>query len=499
LSFDYFFRDAESIEAAVRFARSLKIAVEISFDYNSGLRGLLEDSEEYDKIIKEIHLRSANRLLEGCLKNGGLYIKLGQGVAAINHILPVEYTDTLKQLEDKCLERKPDEVDKLFLEDFGERPSDLFAEFDYKPIAAASLAQVFKAKTKQGDEVAVKVQYIDLQKRFRGDVGTILFLNDLIAFFHKNYNFGWIIRDLRHSLEMELDFNHEAENGERCAKDLQHFNFIHIPKVHHDLTGTRVLTAEYIDGGCKVSDVKFLNDNQINIKSVDEKLFKVFAYQIFTTGFVHADPHPGNIFVRKDARGKIQLVLLDHGLYETVPKDVRDNLCKFWEAIVLRDYEAMKEYSDRLEVSDHKRFAEILLQKPLDINKFSFSTKYTEEEVLWMKKVASKRFDVIMKVLREMPRNLLFIVRNLNIVRAIAKEHGDLVDRPKIMARFAISNLLQTGVGFFGFVRRKIHFEYRLWKIFMEFWVMRNYLRLLEVLGRAPENTSTILDLEFEQ
>lgn len=110
--------------------------------------------------MKEIHQRSANRLLEGCLLNGGLYIKIGQGVAAINHILPVEYTDTLKLLEDKCLVRKTDEVKRLFLEDFGEPPENLFAEFNYEPCAAASLAQVFRAKTKAGDDVAVKVRKV---------------------------------------------------------------------------------------------------------------------------------------------------------------------------------------------------------------------------------------------------------------------------------------------------------------------------------------------------
>jgi aarF domain-containing kinase len=450
-------------------------------------------------VIKTVHQRSANRLLEGCLLNGGLYIKTGQGVAAINHILPIEYTETLKLLEDRCLERKKDEVNRLFMEDFGETPDKIFEEFNYQPIAAASLAQVFRAKTKQGDDVAVKVQYIDLQKRFRGDVGTILLLNDIIALVHKNYNFGWIIRDLKKSLEMELDFLNEAKNAERCAKDLMHYNYVYIPKVYKDLSNTRVLTAEYIENAVKISDVESLKKMKVNIKDLDKKLFEIFAYQIFTTGFVHADPHPGNIFVRKTVDDKTQIVLLDHGLYETISGEIRDNLCKFWEAIVLRDYKLMKIYSDKLEVSDHKRFAEILLQKPLDVNKFSLQTKYTEQEVNYMKKIASQHFDIIMQVLKEMPRNLLFIVRNLNIIRAIAKEHGDLIDRPKIMARCAIANLMETGDSFIKYLRRKIYFEYRLWKIFMEFWFMRNYLKFLEKIGRAPDQTSSVLDLKFDE
>lgn len=115
-----------------------------------------------------------------------------------------------------------------------------------------------------------------------------------------------------------------------------------------------------------------------------------------------------------------------------------------------------------------------------------------------MKKIASQRFDVIMKILSDMPRNLLFIVRNLNIVRAIARDHGDLIDRPKVMARFAITSLLKANGNFFTYMKRKLFFEYRLWKIFMQFWLMRNYLKLLETLGRAPADTSAILDIDFD-
>lgn len=97
--------------------------------------------------------------------------------------------------------RKPEEVKRVFQEEFGKNPDEIFAHFDYEPIAAASLAQVFRARTIDGNEVAVKVQYHDLIKRFSGDFGTILFLQNIIKMIHKNYNFGWILNDLRKNLE----------------------------------------------------------------------------------------------------------------------------------------------------------------------------------------------------------------------------------------------------------------------------------------------------------
>lgn len=349
------------------------------------------------------------------------------------------------------------------MDDFGLPPEEMFKEFDYKPVACASLAQVFKATTKDGDVVAVKVQYIDLQKRFPADIGTILFLQDMFGLVFKDYNFSWMINDVRKNLLQELDFKNEARNVEKCSKDLKKFDFIHIPTVRWDLTTHRILTAEFIEG-CKINETDLIKEQNLDLKDIDMKLFKTFAEQIFNTGFVHADPHPGNIFVRKGKNGKAELVILDHGLYQTVSYENRQSLCHFWEAIVLKDHKNMKKYADELNVSGYKRLAEVLLQKPLESKGGKFTSKLTEEDIAYMTQVAKERFNDVMSTLSDMPRSMLFVVRNLNTVRAIAREHGDPVDRLAVMARYAVSCIYRER-GFFKFfywLNHRIRFEYYL-------------------------------------
>ena len=115
-------------------------------------------------------------------------------------------------------------------------------------------------------------------------------------------------------MPLELSFIQEGRNAEKISNMLQHFTWLVVPKIYWKQTTDRILTMEYIDG-IHINDVKNLQKANMDLVGISNKISQMYADMIFKYGYVHCDPHPGNVLVRKNLNNTEEIVLLDHGLY----------------------------------------------------------------------------------------------------------------------------------------------------------------------------------------
>ncbi len=295
------------------------------------------------------HAFAAGVLYRVAVRRQGLLIKLGQLIAARPDIFPLEYVRELSRLHDQVPPRSYAQIAPALRKGLGAPPERVFKAFDRTPLAAASLAQVHHAVLRDGQEVAVKVQYPGIETVVRADLFGLNAVKWALGRLLPGLNIGEIVDDLRDSIPQELDFIHEGRNAERVARNFAGKPGAIVPRIVWEHTSRRVLVMEYIRG-IKITETAKLHAAGIDLRSLCRLFLSIYFDQILVHGFFNADPHPGNLLVVPRGNGQAEIALLDFGLVKELTPEFRVGSAYLCRAILTFDPIATREAYHRLGV-----------------------------------------------------------------------------------------------------------------------------------------------------
>ncbi|MBM4410612.1 MAG: AarF/ABC1/UbiB kinase family protein [Chloroflexi bacterium] len=288
------------------------------------------------------HQRAAEAVVRRAVKQQGLIIKTCQFLGSRADVLMDEYVVTLSLVHDQVPPRPWSEIRPVIESELGGAVGTVFAEFDPEPIAAASLAQVYRARLHDGTDVAVKVQYPGIDRIVQWDLRSITLLANVWSRFENIIDFRPIVAEMRRYAPDEVDFVHEADAADALREMLADRDDVVVPRIHRDFSTKKVVTMDFIDG-IKISNVAALRAAGVDTAAVADTLIDLFNEMILRRGMFHADPHPGNVFVipPEAAGGKAKIALVDFGLTKRIPDEFRQQMIVLTSAIVAQQPEAI--------------------------------------------------------------------------------------------------------------------------------------------------------------
>jgi predicted unusual protein kinase regulating ubiquinone biosynthesis (AarF/ABC1/UbiB family) len=362
----------------------------------------------------------------------GLLIKACQFIGTRADVLPDEFIEVLSRLQDRVPSRPFAELRPHIERELGQPLDAVFSAVDETPVASASLAQVHRARLRDGRDVAVKVQYPDIAQLVEIDIQNLGFFINLLARFERNFDMRIILREIKRYVPLELDFEHEATNAERIRSNLQHRSDVIVPQIVREHTTKKLLVMEYI-AGIKVTDVARLAAAGIDKHEVARCLTEIFCHQILVDGFFHADPHPGNILVRPGP----QLVLLDFGLAKDFPTGFRDGVVKLVSAIFLQDRatiaQAFRDLGFKTKNADTDS---LVVLGEVFLGQVARSGKAYADEAMIEQFGKDLAEALRANPLIEAPSDILLVVRVMGLLSGIGKQLDSKVDPLGLMMPF---------------------------------------------------------------
>ncbi|REJ92270.1 MAG: AarF/ABC1/UbiB kinase family protein [Planctomycetota bacterium] len=279
-------------------------------------------------------MSSETRIRMALMELGPTFIKLGQILSTRPDLVGVELASELTHLQADVKADRPEQVRRLVEAELGEPIEVLFAEFDDQPLASASIAQVHRARLHSGEEVVVKVQHVGIEKTVTVDLEILSGLAQF-AEMHPdlvNYRPRATVAEFQRTLRREIDFGREERNMQQFASDFAGDESVHIPRVYPELSTSRVLTMERLNG-VKLADAELVVGREFDLKEIAQRGADLYLKMIFDHGFYHADPHPGNILLLDGNT----IGLLDFGMVGRLDEGLREEIENMLLAIVDRE------------------------------------------------------------------------------------------------------------------------------------------------------------------
>ncbi len=301
----------------------------LSTDLIFDIRKLLRNRGENSKEILELESKFGQKLRTLFEDLGPVFVKFGQLLSTRRDIFSENIIIELEKLQDDVKEEDFENIKEVFYGEFSKDIYDVFDEFEKKPLASGSIAQTHLAIIKVGSferKVVVKVQRKDLEKNVKED---LKIMKDLYKKLEiklegiKSFNIGEIVEEFALSLNKEIDFEVEKNNIKKYKKLNVQKKDLLCPDVYDSYSSKKVLTMEYIEG----ESIRSVYEKRSDIrKDLAEKIIGAYVNQMFTYGYFHADPHPGNIFVDEN----LNIYLLDFGIVGNLSENYRYQIMKIF-------------------------------------------------------------------------------------------------------------------------------------------------------------------------
>jgi predicted unusual protein kinase regulating ubiquinone biosynthesis (AarF/ABC1/UbiB family) len=393
-----------------------------------GLRGVSERSS------LSRWQRTAGRFRRLALQLGGVLIKLGQFLSIRVDVLPREVTGELAGLQDEVPPEDLADVLAVIEEEFGRPLQQVFDKFAPEPEAAASLAQVHKARLPNGSQVVVKIQRRRIETLVETDLAAIRTAFNWLKLYRpvaRRVDLDRLYAEFARTTRAELDFVAEGKNAERFAADFADDPGICIAQVFWDYTTRRVLTLENV-ASIKITDYDAIEAAGVSRAQVARRLYDTYLKQIFETNFVHSDPHPGNLFVEPldrvpgagpDEPRPFLLIFVDFGMVAVVPERLRAHLRDYLIGLGTRDSRRIVQaYIDSgilLPSADRRRLEEVqdvMFQRFWGMKMGQFREMAIEEAEFFMREYR----DIIYEMPFQLPVDILFVGRAVGILSGMA-------------------------------------------------------------------------------